>query len=117
MFQIYVGLNFPSNSLKSPQSCFPAGQPRACTGTNWLDGHVQRVVVTGSISRWRSVTRSVLQGFIMGPLLFNIFISDVDSGIACTLSKFAHWHQAEWCSWPTWGMGCHPEGPGQAWEV
>jgi len=27
------------------------------------------------------------------------------------------WHQAEWCSWHAWGIGCHPEGPGQAQEV
>ena len=27
------------------------------------------------------------------------------------------WHQAEWCGQHSWGMGCHPEGPRQAWEV
>ena len=55
----------------------------------WLTDRRQRVVVDGEVSSWKSVLNGVPQGSVLGPILFLVYIDDLEEGVTCNISKFA----------------------------
>ncbi len=56
---------------------------------NWLTDRKQRVVINGEHSDWLGVNSGVPQGSVLGPLLFLVYIDDLEDDILSKLSKFA----------------------------
>ena len=75
---------------------------------------INQVAVNSSTSKWTLVTSGIPQRRVLGPVLLNIFVGDMDSGMKCTISKFAEDTKMSGAVDTLGGKGCYPEGPGQA---
>jgi len=45
---------------------------------SWLDNHSQRVIVNEFMSRWRPAMSAVHKAAVLGSVLFNFFINDIE---------------------------------------
>ena len=55
----------------------------------WLNDRRQRVVVDGEVSSWKPVLSGVPQGSVLGPILFLVYINDLEEGVTGNILKFA----------------------------
>ena len=56
---------------------------------SYLSNRKQRVVINGSESEWGVIESGVPQGSVLGPLLFLIYINDLENGIKSEIKFFA----------------------------
>ena len=57
--------------------------------SNYLSNRKQCVVINGSASEWGTIEAGVPQGSVLGPLLFLIYINDLEQGIKSEVKFFA----------------------------
>ena len=55
----------------------------------WLTHRRHRVIVDGEISNWKSVLSGVPQRSVLGPILFLVYINDLEDDISSKVLKFA----------------------------
>ena len=56
---------------------------------NWLSKRRQRVCIDGEYSEWAEVTSGGPHGSVLRPVLFIIYINDLDKNIISKIDKFA----------------------------
>lgn len=64
---------------------------------SFLSNRKQRVVFSGVYSDWVPVTSGVPQGSVLGPILFLLFVNDINEGLSSSLFRFADDHTIVRC--------------------
>lgn len=59
------------------------------TSVRLFEKRTQRVVISDMESSWRPVASRVPLTSMLGLVLLNIFVSDLDDGVECSLSQFS----------------------------
>lgn len=52
--------------------------------------------INGQFSQWEQINRGVLQGSVLGQMLFNFFGNELDKGVSSEVAKYADGTKLFW---------------------
>ncbi|CAM5086896.1 unnamed protein product [Natator depressus] len=81
--------NVPHQRLLRKLSCHGVRGKILSWIETWLKDREQRVGINSKFSEWIGVTNGVPQGSVLGLILFNLLINDLEKGVNSEVAKFA----------------------------